>query len=80
MLSLDVADRYCWVLQTLSFNVADVEFQCYRHVMFEEEGERLMLDVARNMSRCFDDVATFCFSCFICYFNMLRHMHLNVSL
>jgi hypothetical protein len=33
MLSLDVADRCCWVLQTLSFNVADVEFQCCRYAM-----------------------------------------------
>jgi hypothetical protein len=28
MLSLDVADMCCWVLRTLNFNVADVEFQC----------------------------------------------------
>jgi hypothetical protein len=26
MLSLDVADTCCWVLQTLNFNVADVSF------------------------------------------------------
>jgi hypothetical protein len=25
MSSFDVADAYCWVLQTLNFNVADVE-------------------------------------------------------
>jgi hypothetical protein len=34
MLSHDVADTCCWVLQTLIFNVADVEFRCCRHVMF----------------------------------------------
>jgi hypothetical protein len=45
MLSLDVADRSCWVLQTLSFNVADVEFQCYRHVMFGCRGGEGALDV-----------------------------------
>jgi hypothetical protein len=33
MLSLDAADMCCWVLRTLIFNVADVEFQCYRHVI-----------------------------------------------
>jgi hypothetical protein len=33
MLSLDVADTCCWALQTLNFNVADVEFRCCRHVM-----------------------------------------------
>jgi hypothetical protein len=33
MSSLDVADTYCWVLQILIFNVADVEFRCCRHVM-----------------------------------------------
>jgi hypothetical protein len=32
--SFDVADACCWVLQTLNFNVADVEFHCCRHVMF----------------------------------------------
>jgi hypothetical protein len=31
--SLDVADKCCWVLQTLNFNVTDFEFQCCRHVM-----------------------------------------------
>jgi hypothetical protein len=31
--SLDVVDTHCWVLQTLNFNVADVEFRCCRHVM-----------------------------------------------
>jgi hypothetical protein len=56
MLSLDVADTCCWVLQTLIFNVADVEFRCCRHVMFDfvsrrRGGERLMLDVARNTGR-----------------------------
>jgi hypothetical protein len=44
----------------------------------------VLSDVARSDLRCFhycfDDVATFCFSCCICYSNMLRHMHLNVSL
>jgi hypothetical protein len=34
----DVADACCWVLQTLNFNVADVEFCCCRHVMFECRG------------------------------------------
>jgi hypothetical protein len=63
------------MLRMLSFVVADM--WC---LSVEEEGELLMLDVARNMSRCFDDVATFCLSCFICYSNMLRHMHINVSL
>jgi hypothetical protein len=33
MLSLDVADTCGWVLQTLNFNVADVEFRCCKHVM-----------------------------------------------
>jgi hypothetical protein len=33
MSSLDVADTYCWVLQILIFNVADVEFRCCRLVM-----------------------------------------------
>jgi hypothetical protein len=41
-LSFDIADMWCcveedgpwcWVLQTLNFNVADVEFRCCRHVM-----------------------------------------------
>jgi hypothetical protein len=76
----DVAYACCWVLQTLNFNVADIEFRCCRHVMFGCRGGGGAPDVARNMSRCFDDVATFCFSCFVFYSNMLRHMHLNVSL
>jgi hypothetical protein len=43
----------CWVLQTLNFNVTDVEFQCYRHMMLVlyrggGGGGLLMLDVARN--------------------------------
>jgi hypothetical protein len=51
MLSLDVAGVV--VLQTLNLNVADVEFQCCRHVMLgfvlrRTGGELLMLDVARN--------------------------------
>jgi hypothetical protein len=33
MLSVDVADMCCWVLQTLNFNVVEVEFRCCRHVM-----------------------------------------------
>jgi hypothetical protein len=33
MSSFDVADAYCWVLQTLNFNVTDVEFRCSRHMM-----------------------------------------------
>jgi hypothetical protein len=54
MLSLDVGDRCYWLLQTLNFNVADVEFQCCRHVMLGFVSRRtgrelLMLDVARNM-------------------------------
>jgi hypothetical protein len=55
MLSLDVADT-CWVLQTLNFDVADVEFRCCRHVMSgfvsrRRGGELLMLDVARSPGR-----------------------------
>jgi hypothetical protein len=43
----------CWVLQTLKFNVADVEFGCHRHVVLgvvlrRREKRLLMLDVARN--------------------------------
>jgi hypothetical protein len=43
----------CWVLQTLNFNVADVEFRCRRHVVLgvvlrRREKRLLMLDVARN--------------------------------
>jgi hypothetical protein len=46
----------CWALQTLNFNVADVEFRCCRLVMLglcRGGGGRglLMLDVARNTSR-----------------------------
>jgi hypothetical protein len=33
MLSVDVADMCCWVLQILFFNVADVAFQCCGHVV-----------------------------------------------
>jgi hypothetical protein len=33
MLSLDVTDMCCWVLQTLFLNVADVVFRCRRHVV-----------------------------------------------
>jgi hypothetical protein len=56
MLSLDVADMCCWVLQTLIFNVADVEFRCCRHVVLgvvlrRGEGKLLILDVARNTGR-----------------------------
>jgi hypothetical protein len=52
MLSLDVADMCCWVLQTLFFNVLDVAFQCCRHVVLgvvlsRREKRLLMLDVAR---------------------------------
>jgi hypothetical protein len=49
MLNLDVADTCYWVLQTLNFNVADVEFRCCRHVMLEfvSRVELIMLDVAR---------------------------------
>jgi hypothetical protein len=55
-LSLDVADMYYWVLQTLFFNVADVAFRCYRHVVLgvvlrRREKKLLMLDVARNTGR-----------------------------
>jgi hypothetical protein len=53
MLSFDVADICCWVLQILIFNVADVEFRCCKHVVLgvvlrRGEGKLLMLDVARN--------------------------------
>jgi hypothetical protein len=53
MLSLDVADMCCWVLQTLNFNVASVEFRCCRHMMLcfvsrRMGGGLLMFDVARN--------------------------------
>jgi hypothetical protein len=56
MLSLDVADMCCWVLHTLIFNVADIEFRCCRHVVLgvvlrRGEGKLLMLDVARNTGR-----------------------------
>jgi hypothetical protein len=56
MLSLDVADMCCWVLQTLIFNVADVEFRCCRHVVLgvvlrRGKGKLLMLDVARYTGR-----------------------------
>jgi hypothetical protein len=42
-----------WVLQTLNFNIADVEFRCHRHVVLgvmlrRREKRLLMLDVARN--------------------------------
>jgi hypothetical protein len=45
-----------WVLQTLNFNVTDVEFRCYRHMMLVlyrggGGGGLLMLDVARNTGR-----------------------------
>jgi hypothetical protein len=33
MLSIDVANTCCWVLQMLNFNVADVEFRCCRLMM-----------------------------------------------
>jgi hypothetical protein len=43
MLSLDVADMCCWVLQTLFFNVADVAFRylqtCGVGCCVEEKGE-----------------------------------------
>jgi hypothetical protein len=42
MLILDVADMWCWVLQTLNFNVADVVlmFQtCDVGICVNEEGE-----------------------------------------
>jgi hypothetical protein len=56
MLSLDVVDICCWVLQTLFFNVADVVFRCCRHLMLgvvsrRREKRFLMLDVARNTGR-----------------------------
>jgi hypothetical protein len=37
----------CWMLQTLNFNIVDVEFRCYTHVMlgFVSRVELLMLDV-----------------------------------
>jgi hypothetical protein len=58
MLSIDVADTCCWVLQTLNFHVADIEFLMLQTsdvgICVEDRrrrGELLMLDVARNMSR-----------------------------
>jgi hypothetical protein len=56
MLSLDVADMCCWVLQILFFNVADAAFRCCRHVVLgvvlrKREKRLLMLDVARNTGR-----------------------------
>jgi hypothetical protein len=56
MLSLDVADMCCWVLQTLFFNVADAAFRCRRHVVLgvvlrKREKRLLMLDVACNTGR-----------------------------
>jgi hypothetical protein len=43
MLSLDVADMCCWVLQTFFFNVADVAFRCLQTCgvgcCIEEKGE-----------------------------------------
>jgi hypothetical protein len=55
MLSLDVADMCCWVLQTLFLNAADVAFQCCRHVVLgvalrRREKRLLKLDVACNTS------------------------------
>jgi hypothetical protein len=46
----------CLVLQTLNFNVMDVEFRCYWHMMLVlyrggGGGGLLMLDVARNTGR-----------------------------
>jgi hypothetical protein len=56
MLSVDVVDMCCWVLQTLFFNVADVAFRCCIHVVLgvvlrRSEKRLLMLDVARNTGR-----------------------------
>jgi hypothetical protein len=56
MLSLDVVDMCCWVLQILFFNVADAAFRCCRHVVLgvvlrKREKRLLMLDVARNTGR-----------------------------
>jgi hypothetical protein len=48
--------------------------------MFSSNAIRCYMKWFEMFHYCFDDVATFCFSCFICYSNMLRHMHLNVSL
>jgi hypothetical protein len=52
MSSFDVADACCRVLETLNFNVANVEFQCCTHVMLgfvlRRGGKLLMLDVAHN--------------------------------
>jgi hypothetical protein len=55
MLSVDVVDMCCWVLQALFFNVADVAFRCCIHVVLgvvlrRSEKRLLMLDVARNMA------------------------------
>jgi hypothetical protein len=50
MSSFYVADACCWLLQTLNFNVADVEFRCCRLAMLgfvlRRRGKLLMLDVA----------------------------------
>jgi hypothetical protein len=56
MLSIDVANTCCCVLQMLNFNVADVKFRCCRPVMLglcRGGGGTglLMLDVARNTVR-----------------------------
>jgi hypothetical protein len=56
MLSLNVADMCCWVLQTFFFNVADVAFRCCKHVVLgvvlRRRGKRLLMsDVARNTGR-----------------------------
>jgi hypothetical protein len=56
MLSIDVADTYCWVLQTLNFNVAYIEFRCCRlcdvgFVSSRRGRGLLILDVARNTGR-----------------------------
>jgi hypothetical protein len=55
MLSLDVADMCCWVLQTFFFNVT-LRFDVCKHVVLgvvlRRRGQRLMmLDVARNTGR-----------------------------
>jgi hypothetical protein len=56
MLSVDVVDMCCWVLQTLFFNIADAVFRCCIHVVMgvvlrRSEKRLLMLDVARNTGR-----------------------------
>jgi hypothetical protein len=56
MSSFDVADTCCWVLQTLNFNFADVEFLMLQawevgFVLRRRGGKLMMSDVACNTGR-----------------------------